>query len=290
MSPVERNQVGTAKAPAASAVLEILSFLAKQSRPTSATAVMRALGLPRSTTYQLLGTLIEAGFVMHLRAERRYCLGFAAIEVGAGFGYQQPLVRFGRALLAPLVARVGHTAHISVLHGRDTLYVVEERAPRRPAQVTDEGVTLPAHLTASGRVILAALPPQQVRALFPDADSFGDMAGRLPNSPASLSRILAEVRRLGYGFENDDVTPGVASIACGVYDPGGMPIAAIAVTYYADQVGAPGQFTVEDIVAQVSRTASELQRRLTGRAQLPAAVDVERPPRLRGTQSMVRGG
>ena len=42
---------------------------------------------------------------------------------------------------------------IAVLHGRDVLYVVEERAPGRPPLVTDVGVRLPAHLTASGRAI-----------------------------------------------------------------------------------------------------------------------------------------
>ena len=57
-----------------------------------------------------------------------------------------------------------------MLHGRDVLYVVEERAPGRPPLVTDVGVRLPAHLTASGRAILAALPAAQVRALYPDAD------------------------------------------------------------------------------------------------------------------------
>ena len=54
--------------------------------------------------------------------------------------------------------RVGQSAHLAVLHGRDVLYVLEERAPGRPPLVTDVGVRLPAHLTASGRAILAALP------------------------------------------------------------------------------------------------------------------------------------
>lgn len=276
MRSAETNPGGTAKSPAASAVLDILKFLAKQQRPASATAIMQALGLPRSTTYQLLGILAESGFVMHLRNERRYSLGFTAFEVGAGFGYQQPLARIGRALLAPLVARVGQTAHISVLHGRDSLYVVEERAPRRPPLVTDEGVTLPAHLTASGRVILAALPPQQVRALYPNSTAFATLQGTGPDSPTALRRVLDEVRRLGYGFVDDDVTPGVSSVAQGIYDPGGMPIAALAVTYYADQIGSPGQITKEEIIAQVTRTASELQRRLTGRPQVPHAADLER--------------
>ena len=69
-----------------------------------------------------------------------------------------------------------------MLHGRDVLYVVEERAPGRPPLVTDVGVRLPAHLTASGRAMLAALPPAQVRALYPDRGAFVDRHGPGPRS------------------------------------------------------------------------------------------------------------
>jgi DNA-binding IclR family transcriptional regulator len=54
-----------------------------------------------------------------------------------------------------------------VLHGREVLYVVEQRAPGRPPLVTDVGVRLPAQLTASGKAMLADLPGPHVRALFP---------------------------------------------------------------------------------------------------------------------------
>jgi DNA-binding IclR family transcriptional regulator len=55
-----------------------------------------------------------------------------------------------------LVARVGETAHLGVLHGAETLYLLKEQPPVAPIPVTlviDVGVRLPAHLTASGRSI-----------------------------------------------------------------------------------------------------------------------------------------
>ena len=70
-----------------------------------------------------------------------------------------------RVQVADLADDSGHNAHLAVMHGRDVLYVIEERAPGRASLVTDVGVRLPAHLTASGRAILAALPAAQVRAL-----------------------------------------------------------------------------------------------------------------------------
>ena len=69
-------------------------------------------------------------------------------------------------MLSRLVADTTHNGHFAVLDGRDTLYLIEERAPGRPSLVTEVGVRLPAPLTASGLAMLAALPaPQVARAL-----------------------------------------------------------------------------------------------------------------------------
>ena len=91
----------------------------------------------------------------------------------------------------------GTARHLAVLHGREVLYVIEERAPGRPPLVTDVGVRLPAQLTASGRAMLAALPPAQVRALFPDRTAFVDRHGAGPPSLTALRRLLVETPAAG---------------------------------------------------------------------------------------------
>src|SRR5450755_4584617 len=161
-----------ANAAAAGHALAVLRLLARHTEPQPAAAIARDLALPRSSVYHLLRVLTDEGFVVHLPEERRYGLGVAAFELGSAYTRQAPLQRAGRPLLTRLVETTSHNAHLAVLHGRDVLYVVEERAPGRPPLVTDVGVRLPAHLTASGRSLLAELPASQVRALFPDRSAF----------------------------------------------------------------------------------------------------------------------
>ena len=161
-----------ANAPAASQALTVLRLLARHTEPVPASAIARDLGLPRSTIYHLLAVLRDQGFVVHLPEERRYGLGVAAFELGSAYTRQAPLQRMARQSLVRLVDATRHNAHLAVLHGRDVLYVIEERAPGRPPLVTDVGVRLPSQLTASGLAMLASLPPQQVRALFPSRDAF----------------------------------------------------------------------------------------------------------------------
>lgn len=246
--------------PAADATLRLLRHLSRTG-PLPAAAIAQAVGLPRSTTYHLLTVLREHGFVAHLPEERRYGLGLGAFELGSAYSRQAPLARAARPVLARLVDQVGESAHLAVLHGREVLYVVEERASRRPALVTDVGVRLPAHLTASGRAMLADLPRPQVRALFPDRAAFVDRTGLGPRRPAELRDVLVEVRRRGWASEDGDVTPGFASVGVAVHDHTGHPIAGLAVTFARPDVD---DAAAEHLAHAARRAAADLSRRVGG--------------------------
>ena len=164
--------------------------------------------------------------------------------------------RAGGGLCPAGAAQLGESAHLAVMRGVDVLYIVEERAPRRPALVTDVGVRLPAHLTATGRAMLAALPREQVRALYPAASAFSDRTGRGPRRPGELRELLRDVRSRGYATEDGEVAEGLRSVGAVVRDVAGWPVAAVAVTW-ADADGA------EVVLANAVReTAATLEARL----------------------------
>ena len=252
--------------PAARQALAVLQAMAQQSGPVPAAALARDLGLPRSTTYHLLAELVEAGFAVHLPEEQRYGLGVSAFEIGTAYLRQEPLARLARPVLGRLVDVVGYTAHLAVLHGREVLYVVEERALGRPPLVTDVGVRLPAQLTASGRAVLAGLPRAQVRALFPDAGAFVQRHEAGPRSLSELRRLLSRVVQEGYASEDGEVTPGFASVAAPVRDHTGRPVAGTAVTFPSEQLDATAR---EELARLVTRAADELTRRIGGRPPAP---------------------
>lgn len=246
--------------PAATKTLRVLRFLASQPDPVPLERIMRVCDLPRSTAYHLLNAMIDEGFVVHLPDEHRYGLGVAAFEVGSGYARQAPLQRLARRHLTSLVDSTGCAAHLAVPHGRDVLYVLEERVPGRPPLVTDVGVRLPAHLTASGRAILAALPAAQVRALYPDRESFVERHGQGPRSLTALRSVLTDTRQRGYAVEDGEVTPGFSSVAAAVLDHNAHPVAAVAVTWSTVDERSP-----EAAARAVQQTARALGRRLSGR-------------------------
>ncbi len=275
--------------PAARQALAVLRFLAGQAGPVPAAAIARELALPRSSTYQLLEALIDHALVVHLPEERRYGLGPGTFELGSAYSRQAPLARLARPVLARLVERLQQSAHLVVLQGREVFYVVEEKAPGRPTLVTDVGVRLPAHLTASGRSILAALPPAQVRALFPDAAAFTDRTGLGPRTPRQLRTVLTGVRARGFAVEDGEVTRGFASVAAAVTDHTGHPTAAVAVTYAVDHPGGPAD-DAERFPAAVRAAAAELTRRVGGIARGRPSAAVGRTSHPFGRSSRAADG
>ncbi|SDJ83935.1 transcriptional regulator, IclR family [Lentzea albidocapillata subsp. violacea] len=245
--------------------LAVLRLLAGRPGPVSAASVARELNLPRSTTYHLLAELTEAGFATHFPEEKRYGLGVAAFELGSAYLRHDPLERLARPLLRKLADRMEKVAHLGVLHGAEALYLVREQ-PRQPQSiVSDVGVRLPAHLTASGRAMLANLPPAQVRALLPSVASFVDRTGRGPHNLPALRRLLTLERRQGWSVEDGFVTAGFASVAAPVFDHGERPIAAITLTF-RHVCDTPCGQTWPDMAKEVLKAAEELTVRIGGHA------------------------
>ena len=246
--------------PAAVRTLAILRLLAS-SGSMPAAVIARNLELPRSSTYHLLQALQDEGFVTYYPEDRTWGLGLSAFEVGSAYLRQEPLERQARPILAALVSacKVPVSAHLGILHGSETLYLLKESSRIPVTLVTDVGVRLPAALTASGRAILAALPESQVRALFPDSGSFIDRTGLGPQTPSQLRELLNIERRFGYSVEDGFVSAGFVSIAMPVMDKANYPMAAIATTLrvqdYSEEVH-------DELIKVISKSVTDLAKRM----------------------------
>lgn len=255
------------KTPAARNTLRVLKLLASRKSPTPAAMIATLLQLPRSSVYQLLTEMVDQGFAIHYPKEQAYGLGLSAFELSSAYTRQEPLARLGAPLVAQLVDQVGESAHLAVLHGADVLYIVEERAKSRPSLVTDVGVRLPSHLTASGRAILSKLPKSQVRALYPRASDFisrGSNESTISNY-ASLRRELLLAEERGYAMERGDVTADFHSVAIAIMDSSNWPVAALAVTFLADSSGGDERERHEKILGPLRQTVQQLTERFHGR-------------------------
>lgn len=248
----------TRRVPAAVNALEVLRVIAEQAEPVSASHLARSLSLPRSTTYYLLDVLIRYGYVVHYTDDRRYGLGIAAHELGSAYQRQTPLRRLAQPVLNALVDGAGQSGHFAVLQGTDVVYLIEERAAGRPVLISDVGVRLPAHLTASGLALLARLPGPQVTALYPSQESFFTRQGKGPTSPTELRRTLVGVRRDGYAVEKGCVMPGLASVSAAALDGSGYQLGAFTLTFSEEYVAEVGALA-EKVMAAAARLSERVR-------------------------------
>ena len=222
-------------APAADRTLDILEFIASNGQ-TQAATLARELGIPRA-----------------------YGIGLKTFELGSAYSRQHRVSQVAHPVLARLVDETGENGHLAVLHGNEIIYVIEERAAHRPPLVSGVGVRLPSHLTATGRAILAALPRNQVRALYPNRQAFTDRTGIGPKSPKELEATLAETRRIGFAEEHGDVTPGFDSYAVAVRDYNDFPIAGLALTFVSGSLRPEQERSLK---TKLRLAGTELSRRL----------------------------
>ncbi len=243
------------KVPAATHTLAILRLLMTTDAPISAARIATQLRLPRSTTYQLLKVMVDAGFVMHLKSHRTYGLGAAAYSLVQADSTQQPLVRASTRHAQVLAKLAGGSAHVSRLSsGMEVLYVLEERSMAAVSLITDVGVRLAAERTASGRAMLAALPDAELKARV-------DAAG-LGRQWQKIHTMVQQVRLRGWAEETEEVSVGQSSIAAAVLDHTGRPAAALAVTF-TPGVGVDKH---AELVAETCRRAQQVHTTLFGAA------------------------
>src|SRR5690606_34174572 len=152
--------------------LRIIRHLAGHSGPVRAATIARDLELPRSSVYHLPAVLRDEGFVVHPPEHQAYALAPLLGEIGSFVAAPNALARLGTPVLGRLVGetKLPVVAHLGVLQHADVVYASKIAAARAPAVVTSVGVRLPAHLTATGRAMLAALTEAQFEAIFTDGD------------------------------------------------------------------------------------------------------------------------
>jgi len=267
----------TVRVPAALRTVQLLQTLGRASAPMTAQAIAQRLNIPRSSTYQLLEILESQGFVLHFPEDKRWSLGVAALELGTAYLRHDPLERLAQPILNRLLQQVGAftadgfaaVGQLGILSGSELLYLLKgttlAHAQANLAVVTDVGVRLPAHLTASGRSMLALLDKAQFRATYPGGNDTTLATRTLlgPGTNRDLLALLTAERELGYSTEVDQVTAGYASVAASSRNHLGLPVAAFAVTFRTERMDPDQVQAIVSRLAQLVRqSAGELTRRM----------------------------
>jgi DNA-binding IclR family transcriptional regulator len=225
--------------------------------PAGVSSVANRVGLPKSTVSRLLSTLTVLGAVEQSAAGNQYRIGPALADLAAGALAGRNLPGVARPHLVELVEALDETAGLSVLEGRDVVYL-DQVGGDHPVQVRDwTGERIPAHQVSSGLVLLANMDGA-------DLDRYLDgplpaATGRTTTDPAALRQRLRDIAAVGTAWTIDEYVPGIASAAAAVVGARGRVVAAIHVH------GPSYRFPALGAEARVAALLADAARRIGAR-------------------------
>jgi DNA-binding IclR family transcriptional regulator len=193
----------------------------------------RRVGVGKSTAHRVVWTLVAEGLLEKVDDTGLFRLTATMRNLGVSAETALSLHQASTLALDQLRAVTDQTLHIAILDGTDVLYVERRESPRGIPVFSRVGGRNAAHVTSTGKVLLAFLAPEEQSRLL---DSMR-LTRRTPYTITTRSALVAEltkVRRQGFGENVFESEAGMVSVAAPIRGRTGRVVAALSVAGHAD--------------------------------------------------------
>lgn len=211
-------------------------------------------GLDRATTRRCLLTLAEQGYCAY--DGKFFTVTPRVLRLGTGCLASMPLPRIVQPWLDQLSEQIGQSTSVAILDGAEIVYVARAAQRRVMSIALMPGSRLPAYCTSLGRVMLAALPEKQVKEHL-------ETQSLLARTPYTLNTVeavmgeLSRVRSQGYAAVDQEVEPGLRSVAVPLRNARGAVVAALNTGLAASPE--PMAEVIEAYLPSLQKVSRELQ-------------------------------
>lgn len=210
--------------------LDVLGCFSALRPAMSLAEVAAATDLARPTARRLLLTLEELGYVRS--AAGAYTVTPQVLRLGIAYISSLGLWDIARPHLVGLVAHTHESSSMAQLDGSDIVYVARVAVPKIITLRVDVGTRFPALQTSQGKVLLAALAPDELAAALAQPSRSG-LPPFVARPAADVATELMTVRARGWALADEELAPGIRSVAVPVRDGAGAVRAAMNVTVHA---------------------------------------------------------
>ncbi len=238
-------------------VLSIFDLMLSRGEPVTVAEVVGALGIPKSTAYELVRTLSAAGYVER-SGGASYFLGRKLFELGMAYRSHVDLLKEGGKIVEELRDETGETVQLSVLENNVMLVLAKEESSKPIRIISRVGSRVPVNWAAAGRLLISDLPDPELKALLLRIVK-PSPTGRASTDSDELVRQIKRFRAQGYGFELNEANEHAGCVAAPVIDVSGKCVAAISIVAPEQRLQRRHR---EILVAAVRRAAGKLSRRL----------------------------
>jgi IclR family KDG regulon transcriptional repressor len=251
----DRQRVGVQSLGRAFAILE---EVARHREGIGLADLSKLVGLHNSTTFHLAKTMVSLGYMRQEKDSKRYRVGRPLFALAASALDEIEMVNVATPILEDLSRETGESSHFAVRMG-DTVVVIARTSGPGAFQLTDRvGVVRPAHCTALGKIILAALRPDQLRR-FVQRVELKPSTKKSITDIAVLLREIAEIRRSGIAYDDGEFNLEVRCVAVPVTNFTGQVIGALGISGPVWRMSDPAlQGRAKTVQAAAQRLSAEL--------------------------------
>ncbi len=191
----------------------------------SATEIGKRIGLDPSTTFRMLVTLEEHGFVRQDATTGKYRLGVICLELGSQFLKTNDVRGSAVDVMQQLRDQFGETVHLGILDGNEIVYLEKVTGLHAIGLMSSRvGGRAAAHATAIGKVLLAYMPDGELRTRFPRWKLTPCTEATITDWK-ELEKEIAQVQDNGYGIDNQEFEAGVKCVAVPIFNHKGIAAA-----------------------------------------------------------------
>lgn len=235
--------------------LEVIRSFSASAPSQTLSEVAARSGLSRAGARRILLTLEALGYV---RSDGKwFSLSPRILDLGFSYLSSMPIWNLAEPIMEELVAQVHESCSAAVLDGTDIVYVM--RVPTRKIMSISLGVgsRLPAYCTSMGRMLLSALPQDELLACLQASERTQRTRHTVTEVPELAGRI-AQARRQGWSLVNQELEEGLVSLAAPVVNRSGQMVAALNISGQANRTSARVmQDTMLEPLLEAARTISQ---------------------------------
>ena len=222
----EKYSAGLSAAQKTFAVLEVIA----ERGGLSARELSKVLDFPLPTIYRLIQTLTSAGYIVHLKDERKYGLGYKIQKLAISLHKQIGVSGAVRAQIGQLHEDIGAAAYFAVYRGGDVIIASVADCPTHPRLTPlDFGFHESAHATAFGKIMLNGMSVEQ-RGQYLDVHSLIPITPTTIVDRGALDKHLETVAIRGIAWEIEEFVPGMTCAAIGVRNAAGFVVGSVAIS------------------------------------------------------------
>lgn len=237
-------------------LVQALALLGIEGGQCSIGELARKLDMSKSATHRMILTLQQAGFIM--RVGRGYELGMSIFDLGARVAVERAVARAAGPELERLTNRFGENTHASVLKGYQVLIAAYCTSWRSVTMGRREGLRLPAYCGSPGKVLLSAIPRDQLEGYIA-AERFEPLTEKTITNSHRFLLELQRARDRGFAVSRDESAHGMSSVSVPIVSPGGLWFAAIGMAGPTERLG---DGFIEQILPELKAAAAAIGERL----------------------------